>query len=525
MPLGLEHGHPLLRVVGGVWAEDPAVGERTLRLDAEGVLVRVGRVVEVDALDEVAELEALQLRVHALVLELAQRVVGHERNVDPRELIVLLVLVVLLLLRVRRRRGLGLGGGLGLVLLLLLLAAGEGEGAREGGDALLYGVGARELLVVDLRGLVDLDAHLHPLRLDHVVAAARRLDALHLGQADPRLQHLDPLGRHGRLARAELPLALGRVERDAVLGALGLAVALLDAHGLVERDLDALAVGLGGVFVVVVVGELCLLDQGVLVLPRLRLHLEHEPAPLPRLAHGHAELGLLALLEEPARLEPARLERLLRFLDGNLLLRLDGRLDAVHVERREQLTHLTLAGGAHAQHRAVCCLEEQAPPGRRKKSTPLARTAERMSETARATMGCDISAFAFCSSVYMLSTVLRSTNQWRTHFSVSVWSSLSSSLGRSSQPWASTLSTTARTFFSEGCAAWSEAAHCNMFSLLLVASSHESKAHLTRRVCCLAECDDSVQLSTGMKPSAWPSTARLGSEKYMRIPLEKSTNQ
>mmetsp|Transcript_251 Transcript_251/g.513 ORF Transcript_251/g.513 Transcript_251/m.513 type:complete len:465 (-) Transcript_251:2551-3945(-) len=356
MPLGLEHGHPLLRVVGGVWAEDPAVGERTLRLDAEGVLVRVGRVVEVDALDEVAELEALQLRVHALVLELAQRVVGHERNVDPRELIVLLVLVVLLLLRVRRRRGLGLGGGLGLVLLLLLLAAGEGEGAREGGDALLYGVGARELLVVDLRGLVDLDAHLHPLRLDHVVAAARRLDALHLGQADPRLQHLDPLGRHGRLARAELPLALGRVERDAVLGALGLAVALLDAHGLVERDLDALAVGLGGVFVVVVVGELCLLDQGVLVLPRLRLHLEHEPAPLPRLAHGHAELGLLALLEEPARLE-----RLLRFLDGNLLLRLDGRLDAVHVERREQLTHLTLAGGAHAQHRAVCCLEEQAP--------------------------------------------------------------------------------------------------------------------------------------------------------------------
>ena len=31
-------------------------------------------------------------------------------------------------------------------------------------------------------------------------------------------------------------------------------------------------------------------------------------------------------------------------------------------------------------------------------------------------------------------------------------------------------------------------------------------------------------LSTGMKPRAWPSTARLGSEKYMRMPLEKSTN-
>jgi len=27
-----------------------------------------------------------------------------------------------------------------------------------------------------------------------------------------------------------------------------------------------------------------------------------------------------------------------------------------------------------------------------------------------------------------------------------------------------------------------------------------------------------------MKPRAWPSTARLGSEKYMRMPLEKSTN-
>ena len=47
---------------------------------------------------------------------------------------------------------------------------------------------------------------------------------------------------------------------------------------------------------------------------------------------------------------------------------------------------------------------------------------------------------------------------------------------------------------------------------------------MTSSVCCLAECDDSVQLSTGMKPRAWPSTARLGSEKYMRMPLEKSTN-
>ena len=45
-----------------------------------------------------------------------------------------------------------------------------------------------------------------------------------------------------------------------MLGALGLAVALLDAHGLVERDLDALAVGLGRVLVAVVVGELGLLD-------------------------------------------------------------------------------------------------------------------------------------------------------------------------------------------------------------------------------------------------------------------------
>ena len=62
--------------VGGVRAEDPAVGERTLRLDAEGVLVRVGWVVEVDTLYEVAELEALELSIHALVLELAQRVVG-----------------------------------------------------------------------------------------------------------------------------------------------------------------------------------------------------------------------------------------------------------------------------------------------------------------------------------------------------------------------------------------------------------------------------------------------------------------
>ena len=66
-------------------------------------------------------------------------------------------------------------------------------------------------------------AHLHPLRLDHLAAAAARLDPLHLGQADPRAEHLGPLRRERRLARAELPLALGLVERDAVLRALGLA--------------------------------------------------------------------------------------------------------------------------------------------------------------------------------------------------------------------------------------------------------------------------------------------------------------
>ena len=45
---------------------------------------------------------------------------------------------------------------------------------------------------------------------------------------------------------------------------------------------------------------------------------------------------------------------------------------------------------------------------------------------------------------------------------------------------ASIESTTARSVFLEGCAACSDAAHWSMFSLLLVASSHESKAHLRR---------------------------------------------
>ena len=56
-------------------------------------------------------------------------------------------------------------------------------------------------------------------------------------------------------------------------------------------------------------------------------------------------------------------------------------------------------------------------------------------------------------------------------------------------------------------------------------SSDRLEAAFNQLVCCLAECDDSVQLSTGMKPLAWPSTARLGSVKYMRMPLEKRTNQ
>ena len=69
--------------------------------------------------------------------------------------------------------------------------------------------------------------------------------------------------------------------------------------------------------------EARLLDDRVLVLPLLALDLEHEPAPLPRLARvRHAGL-LLALLEEPSSLD-----RQLGLLDLGLLVRLDRRLEA-----------------------------------------------------------------------------------------------------------------------------------------------------------------------------------------------------
>ena len=57
-----------------------------------------------------------------------------------------------------------------------------------------------------------------------------------------------------------------------------------------------------------------------------------------------------------------------------------------------------------------------------------------------------------------------------------------------------------------GAATLSEAAHCSMLSLLLVASSHVLKEHLMLIVCIDALRVSSTQFSTGMKPSAYVRT-------------------
>mmetsp|Transcript_6647 Transcript_6647/g.16134 ORF Transcript_6647/g.16134 Transcript_6647/m.16134 type:complete len:504 (+) Transcript_6647:441-1952(+) len=355
----LQDGHPLERVVPCVGAEHPRVGDGAVGLHAECVLVRgVGGVVQEGALHQVAELKLSQLGGHVLILELAQRVVGHKRDVHPVEELVVLALLALLLAAFFFGRAVGnvrAGPRRAHRRLLLLFPAREREGAREGRDRLLHRVGARKLFVRDLLRLEHLYAALHPLRLDEARASADRLAAetLHLGQPHPLLQLLDPVLGDLLLGRAQLPVALWRLQRDAVLRAFGLANPAAHAHRLVQRDLHALLWRRGGVARRVVVGELPRAHLRA-VLPRLGDDLEDEPPPLPRLARAHARL-LLRLLENPAGAD-----RLLR-LGHRLLLLHVARHNAVHVERREQLAHLRLPHGTHADVGAVDCVELNAP--------------------------------------------------------------------------------------------------------------------------------------------------------------------